>query len=182
MKNLDIITAAVSIIIKAAILAAWWSGKVRRRSLGELATMDADTKDKELIFLRDKVYQLQTQVSILQKRIKMKGKRPHYTLHERLFILWHMGTFQIPKRRFTEYFGLARSTLYCWIHNIEDQVKSTTAPTNKTPLEIASLIWEIIKANVDLGSGPNRQSAGSPEHLHCGINGSEYCESAKASG
>ena len=117
----------------------------------KIAAMDADAKDKELLFLRDKVHQLQTQVTILQKRIKKKGKRPHYTLHERLFILFHLEAYQIPRRRVSEYFGIARSTLYRWLHKIEDQTKSPTTPANKTPLEIAALAWEITKANVDWG-------------------------------
>jgi len=36
-KNLDIINAAVSLIIKAALLAARFSGRVRKRSLKRLA-------------------------------------------------------------------------------------------------------------------------------------------------
>ncbi len=150
-KNLDIITTAVSLIIKAALLAAQWSGRARRRGLEKLAAMDADAKDKELLFLRDKVHQLQTQVSILQKRIRKKEKNPRYTLRERLFILWHMETFQIPRRRVTEYFGIARSSLYCWLHQIDDKKKSPIVPANKTPMEIAALVWEITKANVDWG-------------------------------
>ncbi len=38
-KNLDIISAAVSLIIKAALLAARFSGRVRKRSLKRLAAM-----------------------------------------------------------------------------------------------------------------------------------------------
>jgi hypothetical protein len=85
-KNLDIITYAVSLIIKAVIIAARFSGRVRKRSLKRLAAMDAETKDKELLFLKDKVCQLETQVSILQKRIHKRQKKPRYTLRERLFI------------------------------------------------------------------------------------------------
>ena len=69
-KNLDIITYAVSLIIKAAIMASRFSGMARKRSLKRLATMDGDTKDKECLFLKDKVYLLEMQVSIFQKRIK----------------------------------------------------------------------------------------------------------------
>ena len=54
-KNLDIISYAVSLIIKAGR----FSEKVRRRSLKRLVAMDADTKDKEIIFLKDKIHQLQ---------------------------------------------------------------------------------------------------------------------------
>ncbi len=45
--NLDIITYAVSLIIKAVIMAARFSGRVRKRSLKRLAAMDADAKAKE---------------------------------------------------------------------------------------------------------------------------------------
>ena len=51
-KNLDIISYAVSLIIKAAIMAGRFSEKVRRRSLKRLVAMDADTKDKEIIFTK----------------------------------------------------------------------------------------------------------------------------------
>jgi hypothetical protein len=54
-KNLDIISYAVTLIIKAAIVAARYSGIIRKRSLKRLSAMDADTKDKEILFLKDKV-------------------------------------------------------------------------------------------------------------------------------
>ncbi|TET65435.1 MAG: transposase, partial [Candidatus Aminicenantes bacterium] len=47
-------------------------------------------------------------------------------------------------------FGIARSTLYRWLHKIEDQ-QQTSIPANKTPMEIASLIWEITKSNINWG-------------------------------
>jgi len=65
--------------------------------------MEVNAKDKEIIFLRNMVEQLQMQVSILQKGIKKKQKNPRYTLREKLFILWQMETYQIPGRRATEY-------------------------------------------------------------------------------
>jgi transposase len=61
-----------------------------------------------------------------------------------------METFQVPRRRVTECLGIAKSTLYRWLHKIEEQTPSRT-PANKTPLEIASLVWEITKANVSWG-------------------------------
>ncbi|UCE50349.1 MAG: hypothetical protein JSW47_09325 [Phycisphaerales bacterium] len=68
-KNLDVITHSVTLIIKAAVMAARFSGRVRKRSLKRLAAMAANAKDKEILFLKEKVYQLEMQVSILQKRI-----------------------------------------------------------------------------------------------------------------
>lgn len=82
--------------------------------------MDVDTKDKEILFLKDKLYQLQTQISILQKRAKKHQKKPRYTLRERLFILWHIETFGIARRKVTEHLGISRSTLYRWLHQIDD--------------------------------------------------------------
>jgi transposase InsO family protein len=148
--NIEIVNAAVTLIAKAAILAARFSGRVRKRSLKRLASMDIDDKDKEIIFLRDKVYQQQIQITILQKGLQKKHTNKRYTLREKLFILCYMETFQIPRRRVTEYLGIAKSTLYRWLHKIEEQQQSHT-PANITPMEIASLIWEITKANVSWG-------------------------------
>lgn len=61
-KNLDILNAAVSRLIKAALLAVRFSGRIRRRSMKRLAAMDADAKAKEILFLKDKVHQLEMQV------------------------------------------------------------------------------------------------------------------------
>jgi hypothetical protein len=46
------------------------------------AAMDADAKDKELLFLRDRFDQLKQQISILQKRIRKRVKHPRYTLRK----------------------------------------------------------------------------------------------------
>ena len=145
--NRDILNAAVSLLVKAALLAARFSGRVRRRSLKRLVTMDTDAKAREILFLKDKVYQLEMQVSILQRQLTRRTKNPRYTVRERLLILWHMEAFQIPRRKVSRYFGIARSTLYRWLHQIEDQ-KPSGPPANKTPVEIASLVWEITKANL----------------------------------
>ena len=147
-KKHDAIAFAASLIFKAAIIAAKYSGRVRKRSLKRLAIMDIDEKDKENIFLKDKVYQLETQVSILQKRIKKHLKKPRYTLRERLFILWHIETFGIARRKVTEHLGVSRSTLYRWLHQIDD-TSHTRILANKTPLEIAVLVREITKSNIN---------------------------------
>ena len=148
--NIEIINAAVILIIKAAILTTSFSGRVRKRSLKRLSKMDVDDKDKEIIFLHDKVNQQQMQIAILQKGLQKKHTNKRYTLREKLFIICYMETFDIPRRRVTEYLGIARSTFYRWLHKIEEQTQSHTA-ANKTPAEIASLVWEITKANVSWG-------------------------------
>ena len=149
-NNLDIVNAAVSLIIKAALLAARFSGRARKRSLKRLSKLDANDKDKEIIFLRDKVNQQQMQITILQKGLQQKYTNKRYTLREKLFILCYMETFQMPRYRVKEKLGIAKSTLYRWLHKIKEQQQSST-PNNKTPLEIAALVWEITKANVIWG-------------------------------
>ena len=86
-KNLDIINFAVSLIVKAVVIAARFSGRVRKRSLKRLAAMEVDAKDKEILFLRDMVEQLQMQVSILQKRIKETEKASTYTSRKAVYPL-----------------------------------------------------------------------------------------------
>ena len=149
-NNVDIINAAVALIVKAAIIACRFSGRARKRSLKRLSKMDIDEKDKEIIFLRDKVYQQQMQITILQKGLEKKQTNKRYTLREKLFILCYMETFQVARSRVTEYLGIAKSTLYRWLHKIQEQQQSHT-PANKTPIEIASIVWEITKTNVSWG-------------------------------
>ena len=149
-NNIEIINAAVTLIIKAALLAARFSGSARKRSLKRLSKMEVDEKDKEIIFLRDKVDQQQMQITILQKGLHKKRTNKRYKLREKMFILSYMEIFQVPRRRVTEHLGIAKSTLYRWLHKIEEQIPSRI-PANKTPSEIAALVWEITKANVSWG-------------------------------
>jgi hypothetical protein len=58
-ENLDILNAAVSLLVRAGLLAARFSGQVRKRSLNRLATKDTDAKAREILFLKDRVYQLE---------------------------------------------------------------------------------------------------------------------------
>jgi len=53
-ETLDILNAAVSLLIRAALLAAQFSGRVRKRSLKRLAGMDTDAKAKEIPVLKDR--------------------------------------------------------------------------------------------------------------------------------
>jgi len=138
-ENLDVLNAAVSLLVRAVLLAARFSGRVRRRSLKRLVAMDTGAKFKEILFLKDRVYQLEMQVSILQKHLGKKSQSPRYTVREKLLILCHVEAFQIPRRKVSRYLGITRSTLYRWLHKIEDQEPSGT-PANKTSAEIAMLV------------------------------------------
>ena len=50
----------------------------------------------------------------------------------------------------TEYIGVSRSSLYRWLHKIQDD-EQLNIPYNKIPKDIAALIWEITKANIHWG-------------------------------
>jgi hypothetical protein len=50
-QNIEIINIAVRLIVKAAVLAAGFSGRSRKRSLKRLAGMDIEEKDKNTIGL-----------------------------------------------------------------------------------------------------------------------------------
>jgi transposase InsO family protein len=147
----EVIAYAVSMILKAALLATAWSGKSRRRGLESIAKMPIDEKDKEILFLRDRIYQQETQIKIFQKQIQSSSCKTRYSQKERLFILWHMEYFQIPRCRVTKTFGIARSTLYRWLRRIDDIPNSNRQPWNKTPESLAALVWRISKDNIDWG-------------------------------
>ena len=158
-KNIDTINTAVAIFIKAAVLVLQFSGRIRKRKLKQLAQMDIDAKDKEIIFLRDKVHQLETRTTIMQKSMQAKQNNKRYSINEKLHILFYMEMYQVPRRKVKFHLGIARSTLYRWLHKIEDQVKANT-PINKTPTEIATLIWEMAKDNVGIGRVRNANQLG----------------------
>lgn len=64
-----------------------------------MASRDIDANTKEILFLKDRVYQLQMQVPVLQKQHTKKGKKQQYTVRERLLILWYIEPLQIPRRK-----------------------------------------------------------------------------------
>ena len=136
----EIIPYAVSMILKAALLAAAWAGKIRKHGLESISNMPIDEKDKEIFFLRDRIYQLETRIKIFQKQVYSSSNRQRYTLKERLFILWHMEYFQIPRRHVTKTFGIARSTLYHWLKRIDDIPNSAQHPWNKTSESLVDLV------------------------------------------
>ena len=86
-KNLDIINAAVSLIIKAALLAARFSGRVRKRSLKRLTSIDADAKD--IGSFTDFCPKLQKR-SGLTPNLNLSGS-VWYVRVVRIGLLWHVS-------------------------------------------------------------------------------------------
>ena len=71
-------TIAVNLIGKAVVYAAKWAGASRRRGLALVAAKPDGDKDKEILLLRDRVAQLQSQVEIL-RLLRKRGQ--HDSLH-----------------------------------------------------------------------------------------------------
>ncbi len=102
-------------------------------------------------FLRNRIFQLETELEILRKQGRDKNHKPRYSIRERLWILWYKEYFQISTREMTKRLGVARSTINRWLKNIENQSGNKNEPANKTPIEVALLVWEIAKANPHWG-------------------------------
>jgi len=51
-----------------------------------------------------------------------------------------------------QYFGIARSTLYRWLHCLNSESgPHSVEPANKTPAELARLVWDIARSNPAFG-------------------------------
>jgi len=61
-KQIEIIVYAVSMILKAALSAAAWAGRIRKHELESIAKIPAGEKGKEILFLSDRIYQLVTRI------------------------------------------------------------------------------------------------------------------------
>ena len=93
MPTAQITAAAVALIIKAAVLAARWAGVLRKRTIETVTSRPGDSKDEEILLLRDRVEQLQSQVEILQKQLRRPTAKPRYTIRERLAVIFHLEYF-----------------------------------------------------------------------------------------
>ena len=56
-KQTNVTVYAVSMILKVALLAAPWAGKIRRYGMESIAKMPKSEKDKKTLFLRDLIFQ-----------------------------------------------------------------------------------------------------------------------------
>jgi len=150
MRCPETLSVAVNLLGKAIVLGARWAGRRRRRGLAAVAASPASNKDKEIIFLRDRVAELQSQVEIL-RRLHKSDNTTRYTPSLRLRVIFHITYFSVPRRRIEECFGIARSTLYRWLHNLMDRPKRLREAWNRTPAAVACLVWQIARANWNWG-------------------------------
>lgn len=150
MRLVEVTRVAVNLIGKAVVLAAQWSAASRRRGLAVAAAGRDGDKDKEIVFLKDRVAELQSQVEILRQLHKPDSTR-RYTCRERLMIIFHITYFAVPRRKVQECFGIARSTLYRWLDAIDGRRAGVRQAWNRTGADIARLVWSVAEANAHWG-------------------------------
>ncbi len=149
--TLAIVTEAISLIVKATMYSAQWASAGRKRALAKLVAMTDHDKEREILLLRERIAQQQEIITILRRQIQDRGKKHHFRVRERLATLWSVTYFEVPRHKVQEYYGASRASLYRWLHRIHDDDTKQRMPHNKTPEELAILVWEIVGNNVNWG-------------------------------
>ena len=152
---MEIYEASVSLMVRALVVSARWAARSRRLSLeractraeaGRVARLEA-----RIMAVEDAVAFRDARLEVMEKRLGEERPRRPYPLMERLRILWLMEYYQTPKRRVKDTFGVARSTVHRWLKGFQEGKvggqRRATEPPNKTPREIAELIWDIFSRN-----------------------------------
>ena len=146
---MDVLKVAIPLILKALWLSARWAGAARGRALRREAQRHG--ANAEITFLHDRIAELEIALALTRIHGKKPGVKPRYTMKERLLVIWYMEYFQVSRRQVRKHLGVARSTLYRWLKDLEDQPSAGKEPANKTPREIVDFVWEIVAANPEWG-------------------------------
>jgi putative transposase len=152
---MEIYEASVSLMVRALVVSARWAARSRRFSLeracvrseaGRVAQLEA-----RVMVLEDAVAFRDARLEVMAKRLGKERPRRPYPLMERLRLLWLIEYYQIPKRRVKDTFGVARSSVHRWLKAFQEGKvggrRLVAEPVNKTPREIAELIWDIVVRN-----------------------------------
>ena len=81
MSSIQAPSIAVNLMGKAVELAAKWAATRRRNGLAAAAARPEDDKDREIVFLRDRVAELISQVAIL-RQLHKPDNTTRYTIRE----------------------------------------------------------------------------------------------------
>jgi len=151
----EIYEASVSLMVRAMVVSARWAARSRRLSL-ERACARAEARrvaqlEARVMVLEDAVAFRDARLEVMERRLGEERPRRPYPLMERLRILWLMEYYGVPKRRVKETFGVARSSVHRWLKAFQEGKqggrRAAAEPANKTPREIAELIWDIFARN-----------------------------------
>jgi transposase InsO family protein len=152
---MEVFPASVALIIRALVVSARWAGGTRQSTLEEMTAAAGRSRVAELearvATLEDTVELRDAHIEVLESRLGGKRPRKPYPLMERLRIIWLMEYFQIPQRRLENTLGVSRSSVRRWLKAFEmgslGRRYEPKEPVNKTPREIAELIWGIFQQN-----------------------------------
>jgi putative transposase len=155
VSAVEIYEASVSLVVRAMVVSARWAARSRRLCLQRACAAGEAGRVEQLearvAILEDAVAFRDARLEVLERRLGEERPRRPYPLMERLRILWLMEYYRIPKRRVKETFGVARSTVHRWLKGFQEgkagSCRQITEPANKTPREIAELIWDIFRQN-----------------------------------
>ena len=152
---MEVFPASVVLIIRALVVSARWAGRSRRSNLEQMTAGAERGRVAELearvATLEDTLELRDAHIEVLESRLGEERPRKPYPLMERLRIIWLMEYFQIPQRRLRDTLGVSRSSVRRWLKGFEKgklgKRNEPKEPVNKTPREIAELIWEIFRRN-----------------------------------
>ena len=111
--KMEILEAAVSLIVKSVVLSARWAGQRQVACLRQAVAgvVEVAQLRAEVMALRNENHRLHFENSMLRSRLdKARARKPHYTPIQRLQILWHLAYHGIPRKRVKEHFGISIST------------------------------------------------------------------------
>jgi transposase InsO family protein len=152
---MEVFRASVALTIRALVVSARSAGRSRQLNLEQMtAAAEANrvaTLEAQVAVLEDRLELCEAHISVLESRLGQERPRKPYPLMERLRIIWLMEYFRIPGRRLRETLGVSRSSVRRWLKGFEEgklgRRNEPKEPVNKTPREIAQLIWEIFREN-----------------------------------
>jgi len=115
---------SICLVMKAVLLSARWAGRARRLGLEQAAKASGDVAEvqAENVVLRDTVEFLTERLASAERRLKAANIRMPYSPAERIRILWCIEYFGIPRRQIPKCFGVARSTVWRWLRQLQDGI------------------------------------------------------------
>jgi len=87
-EPMEVLSAANPLILRILWLTAKWTGVARMKALKRVVS-DGEEILAEVLFLRDRVAQLETELALARRQERMPGRKPRYTVKERLLVLWY---------------------------------------------------------------------------------------------
>jgi len=118
MESRVICSLALNLLAQVIVLGAGWASGYRRRALKAMVPGAEADKDREILLLQERVAELLSRVEILKEMLHPTAAT-RYSGRVRLMIIFHITYFDVPRRRVSQVFGIARSTLYRWLERID---------------------------------------------------------------